>query len=139
MKVKVWNNNTVEWKEKFKGEDIVIPSKGYIEMEFYEAHEFKGQFAPIKIKGDGTQDPTSFKMIKVDALKQEEKDELEEEGQEVYPCNLCKKVYSTEGALVKHSEAQHAEAMVTDFEAEKQVPAKKRGRPAKTTGVEVNG
>lgn len=134
MKVKVWNNNTVDWKEKFKGELIVIPSKGYIEMEFYEAHEFKGQFSPINIKGDGTQDPTSFKMIKVDPPVQLEA--AESDADEVFPCNVCKKVYTTEGALVKHSEAQHADRMVTDFEAEKEIP-RKRGRPAKTIEAEV--
>ena len=136
MKVKVWNDNTTAWNEKFKGEDVKIPAKGYIEMEFYEAHEFKGQFSPIKVKGDGTQDTASFKMIRVEKMDQDAS--VEDEGEEIFPCNSCKKVFTTEAALVKHSDAQHSDQVVTDFQAEKEIP-RKRGRPAKVTGAEVNG
>ena len=130
-KVKVWNDNTVAWTEKFKGDDVKIPPRGYIEMEFYEAHEFKGQFSPIKVRADGTQDPGSFKMIRVEPLEQKNEGEIED-GQEIFPCNLCRKVYTTEEALLKHSESAHSAQMVTDPEAEKHAPKRGPGRPKQT-------
>jgi uncharacterized C2H2 Zn-finger protein len=129
-KVKVWNDNTVTWNEKFKGDDVKIPAKGYVEMEFYEAHEFKGQFSPIKVKADGTQDPGSFKMIRVEPLEETAAGEIED-GQEIFPCNLCRKVFTTEAALLKHSDAAHADRMVNDPEAEKHAPKRGPGRPPK--------
>jgi hypothetical protein len=130
-KVKVWNDNPhTDWVEKFKGDEVKIPRGQSIEMEFYEAHEFKGQFSPIKIKADGTQDPRSHKMIRVEALNQEQKDEVDD-GQEVFQCNMCKKIYTTETSLIKHSEAKHSDHIVTDPDAEQSIP-KKRGRPAKS-------
>ncbi len=129
MKVKVWNDNPhTDWAEKFKGDDVNIPSGKCIEMEFYEAHEFRGQYTPIRIRGDGTQDPKSFKMIRVEQLTQEKRDEMDE-GQEVFQCNLCKKIYTTEASLMKHSESQHEDQIVVDHDAEKSIP-KKRGRPS---------
>lgn len=131
-RVRVWNDNKhTTWKEKFKGDDVVIKSGAFVEMEFYEAHEFKGQFSPIKVKGDGTQDETSFKMIRVEPITDSASSDEEIEA---YPCNLCKKNYASEAALLKHSETSHADRMVTDAEAE-QIVKRKPGRPAKVTEV----
>lgn len=132
MRVKVWNDNKdTDWTENFKGIDVKIPSGKFIEMEFYEAHEFKGQFSPIRLRPDETQDPKSFKMIRVEQLTQEKKDELEGETDEVFPCMLCKKAYSTAAALVAHSNKVHADAVITDELAEAEIPKARRGRPAK--------
>lgn len=129
MRVKVWNDNPhTDWKETFKGDEINIKSGTFIEMEFFEAHEFKGQYSPIRLKPDETQDPKSFKMIRVEPLTQEKKDTLEEDGQEIFPCQLCKKVYTTEASLLKHSILLHADKFVTDELAEAELP-KRKGRP----------
>lgn len=66
-KVKVWNDNVHPHKEMFKDNLVEIPAKSCIEMEWEEAIEFKGQFTPIRIRGDGTHDPAGFKMIRVEA------------------------------------------------------------------------
>lgn len=65
-KVKVWNDNTIEHVEKFKDEEVRIPAGGFVEMEWEEAIEFKGQFKPMIIRADGTHDPKGFKKIRVD-------------------------------------------------------------------------
>lgn len=127
MRAKVWNDNTCEWTEMFKGEKVTIPAGKYIEMEFYDAHEFKGQYSPIKIKPDDTQDPKSFKMIRVVKVTQED-GELDDSKQ-VFPCNLCKKVFTTEAALIAHSAKEHADQMIVDPSAEEEVPKRKPGRP----------
>lgn len=132
-KCKVWNDNPkTDWKESFKGEMLTIPSGKFIEMEFYEAHEFKGQYSPIRILGDETQDPRSYKMIRVEKIIEEQG---EIEVQEIFPCNLCKKKFDSEASLEKHSQSSHADRVIVDELAEEAMPKKKMGRPAKSESV----
>lgn len=131
MRCKVWNDNPhTDWKEMFKGDLVTIPSGKSIDMEFYDAHEFKGQYSPIKLKPDETQDPKSFKMIRVEKIV-ENKEAGELEVQNVFPCNLCKKVFDSEETLVTHSEKMHADQIVVDEEAEQSAPKKKIVRKQK--------
>lgn len=69
-KVKVWNDNKYPHTETFKGDKITIPAGGFIEMDYVEAVEFQGQFTPIKKLGTGADDPTGFKMIRVEQPKE---------------------------------------------------------------------
>lgn len=66
-KVSVFNDNIHPYTERFKGDDITIPAKGSIEMDWEEAVQFAGQMgrgiAPIG--GDGRPDARYFKMIRV--------------------------------------------------------------------------
>lgn len=68
---KVWNDNAYLYEEKFKGEQIVIEPRGYVEMDLDEAHQFLGTFKPIVKRGDGTADPRCFKMLRIDSPKVE--------------------------------------------------------------------
>jgi len=63
---KVWNDNHLPFKQKFKDDLIEIPAKGYIEMEYDEAVAFKSSPFPMKFDGMGQQKPESFKMIRVE-------------------------------------------------------------------------
>ena len=65
---KVWNDNIHPYDEKFKGRDVVIEPKSFIEMDLDEAHQFLGTMgkAPKK-KGDGTPDERCFKMLRIEA------------------------------------------------------------------------
>lgn len=64
--VKVWNDNVHPHSERFKGKEITIPAKGYIEMDFIDAVDFQGQFTSMKKLGTGADDPRGFKMIRVE-------------------------------------------------------------------------
>ncbi len=125
MRCRVWNDSPhTDWKEIFKGDTILIPKGKFIEMEFYDAHEFKGQYSPIRLKADETQDQTSFKMIRVEKII-DDKESGEVEVQTVFPCNLCKKAFDSDEALLKHSNANHADRVVRDELAEEAMPKKK--------------
>lgn len=65
-KVKVWNDNVHPHREKYQDEWIDIPAGGYIELDWEDAIQFKGQFTGIKLLGDDTPDPRGFKMIRVE-------------------------------------------------------------------------
>lgn len=64
--VKVWNRNTYDHTEKFKGQEITIRAGQFIEMDYIDAIDFKGQFIPPKTLGPNNPDPQHFKMIEVE-------------------------------------------------------------------------
>jgi len=63
---KVWNDNTFPHVEKYKGQTIEIPPGKYIEMDRDEALQLQGQFKAPRKRGDGTDDPRFFKMIRLE-------------------------------------------------------------------------
>lgn len=131
MKCRVWNDNPhTDWKELFKGEWVNIPKGKCIEMEFYEAHEFKGQYSPIKLRSDETQDPASFKMIRVEKITDLEDGEIEVQA-ETFPCNLCKKVFDSDDALLKHTAKAHPDVENVRDEVAEESIKKRPGRKPK--------
>lgn len=68
-KVKVWNDNKYEHKERFKGIELAIAPGAFVEMDYDEAVEFRGQFTPPRLGGDDAPDPRFFKMIRVEQPK----------------------------------------------------------------------
>ncbi len=64
--VKVWNDNAYPHKEYFKGAMVEIAAGDYVEMDYTEACEFKGQFTSPKFDGSGKPDPRFFKKIRVE-------------------------------------------------------------------------
>lgn len=122
MKVKLWNDGDYDWTEMFKGDKITIKSKQCIELEESEAVEFKGQFPGFQRLADGTQDPKTMKRLRIEKPKHTEE---EEEGIEIFPCQACRKVFTTEELLLKHSDKEHADSVVVDPVAEKEIKSKK--------------
>lgn len=141
-KVKVYNDNekVPKWKETFKGEEVVIEFGKPIEMDFFDAHEFKGQYFPMRLLGDdATQDPKTMKMIRVEAV---DLNALNKEVEKTmgFTCNACKKSYANVSLLTKHSEVEHADLVVIDEQIEDEIKEAKRkpGRPLKTETVQAN-
>lgn len=65
--VKVWNDNDYPHKERFKGQVIEIPAHSFVEMDYFDAVDFKGQFTGVAPTGpDGGPDKRFFKMIRVE-------------------------------------------------------------------------
>lgn len=121
--VKVWNDNQYPHVEKFKGKEIAIQPGECVEMEWEEAIEFKGQFTPVVVRGDGTHDPRSFKMIRVD---RPDVLPFQDEG------NVC---HANGKRAASHEElaamvAQFAHLQVKDPDAEKAASQANRGEIA---------
>lgn len=132
MRVKVWNDNNHELKELFKGDKVSIPAKGFIEMEFYEAHEFKGQYHPQPVDNDGKllQDSKYFKIIRIEPIDGTKKEEV----QSSHVCMQCKHMSPSSEELEAHVKVRHSSAARLELPAEDEViAAKKRGpgRPPK--------
>jgi hypothetical protein len=68
MKVRVVNDNTYPYSEKFKGADINIDPGKYVEMERDEAVLFLGQFNSIERDVDGRPHPKSYKKLRIEKI-----------------------------------------------------------------------
>ena len=122
MQVKVWNDNDHPFTDNnFKGDVVTIPPKKYVEMEYNEAHEFRGKYSPIKLGGDGQPLAQSFKMIRIEKTGPAEAAHVSG-----VTCQACGKVYESQGVLDVHIDEQHLDAM-----ADPEVAQKRRGRPRK--------
>jgi len=66
MLVKVWNDNTYPYSEKFRGKEVVIEAGKFVEMEYDQAIIFKGTMNTVKRTKDGGFDPRYFKRIRVE-------------------------------------------------------------------------
>jgi hypothetical protein len=119
MEVRVYNDNIHPYSEKFKGEPISIPPKGFISMDYFEAVEFKGSFSPILVDGGGAAMPESYKMIRI--VKPE--DFTIEESKEIQ-CHSCGKKFESADLLDSHITASHVELIVDKDEREKRMKAK---------------
>lgn len=133
--VQVWNDQDFAWKENFKGDPLEIPANGHIVMNFYDAHEFKGNIVPLIANADGMSiNPKCYKKIRVvehEYQKALSQGVTEDELPEAFACNKCKKAFQTEASLLKHSIKEHGDEAIVDDEAEV-VIRKKPGRKAKT-------
>jgi hypothetical protein len=121
MKVRVWNDNTYPHTEMFKGDRIHIPAKQYVEMEFYEAHEFKGQYTAIKRDFDGNPVPESYKMIRIEKIEGAAAQDAPKVS-----CQACGKSFLSQHDLDDHIDAEHLDQI-----SDPEVAQKRRGRPRK--------
>lgn len=126
MQVKVWNDNIHDFTEpSFKGQKIVVPSKGHITMDYEEAIEFQGKFSSMPPEDCPEQEvPKYYKMIRIE----------KPEGATVlspteYVCQLTDKKFSTLDEYKKHlvaSAALYADQIVVDESAEAEIAERKK-------------
>lgn len=123
--VRVWNDNTHENVEKFKGKIIKIPPKSWIEMDKGDAEQFQGQYKPITVDHDGNPTAEGFKMIRIEEITPHSEPEAE-----TFTCMLDGKSFDTQELLNAHIKTNYADRIFVDADAEAEM--KKRGRPKKT-------
>ena len=105
--VKIWNNNTYDHEEKFKGQDVVIPAGGFIVMNKFEAVEFKSQFKqPIFLKG-GVPDPKSFKKLSLEPID----DTINGSKDSEHVCQNCGFGAKSAAGLKAHVRANHLQSV----------------------------
>lgn len=121
LKAKVWNDHSVDHKEKFKGDLVLIPAGKCIEMPVDEAYEFRGQFFPPVEDADGGQDPRSFKKIRVEEIMIETNDASPAD----YRCQACAFSAVSKRSLEEHIDDKHLEQMQDKELADKRVKERK--------------
>ena len=105
---KVWNDNVVEHKEKFKGDDIVIPAKGFITMPWPEAVQFRGQYTPIIRDGLGRD--LKPKMIRLERVSVESQSPESNK----FICQMDGREFDSQAELDEYIAENHIDAMVDD-------------------------
>lgn len=70
MKAKVWNDNKYPYTEKFRGDTVFIKPGEFVEMDYMDAVQFRGQMNSIVRDVDGAPDPKSFKMIRIEQVSE---------------------------------------------------------------------
>lgn len=108
MKVKVWNDNTYPHKETFRGETIEIGAGQFIEMEYMDAVQFKGQMSPIIRDADGAPTKKSFKMIRIEEPKVVDAKAAASDADLI--CQMCSYKAKDQVDLAKHILENHSES-----------------------------
>ena len=120
MQVAVYNGNIYPYKEKFRDEEISIPSKGHIMMDNDEAVLFLGTMNRPVLDADGNHTPEGFKMLKIlGAGEAKPVDEV------ILRCAACNNVFGTEGELQSHILASHVNQLDNKEEAVKMMEKEK--------------
>ena len=126
----VYNDNVHDFKSIFKGDKVFIKAKGYWlddsgkpkVMDLYEANDFRGTYHPVAVDGSGVPDPKSYKMIKIEMIKEAAKQEMQS-----HVCMQCKHSSPSPEELEAHINVRHADAVklgLPDVDVKKP-----RGRP----------
>ena len=119
MNVRVYNDNIFPYQEKFKGEEVKIGPRGFIEMDYFEAVEFKGSYCPIVVDGGGAPKPESYKMIRIVQPEQ-----FSVEDKKEPQCHSCGKTFESAKMLDEHITEAHLEQIIDTDEKEKRIKAK---------------
>lgn len=122
--VRVYNDNVYPYDEVFKGDKIHIPSKKFIEMDEFEAIQFRGTFKAPVLDADGNHTAAGFKMIRLEKITGEapaapKVDELQ--------CLACKYKATTKEDFNEHVKT-HSAQMLIDEEAEEAIKMKRKAK-----------
>ena len=114
--VRVYNDNSIRHEEKFKGDMVVIESKGFIEMNRDEAVLFKSQFYPPKFDAGNQQTIESMKCIRLAPIVAVLADvEVEKE---LHDCMLCGDTgFKSLAGLASHTRSKHPDVPMTTEKA----------------------
>jgi uncharacterized C2H2 Zn-finger protein len=110
--IRLFNLNTFDYSEEFKGMMIKIPAGEYIVMEYDEANQFMSKMNNPKRGKDGLFIPSTFKKLAMDPgdKKRAEaylRDEKEEESKRIFVCHACNGEFQSKKELTKHVKESH--------------------------------
>lgn len=123
--VKVWNDNILPFTQKFKDEQINIPSKGFIKMQWDDAQQFLGTYFQPEYDGTGQQKPESYKMLRIEGKPPH----LQNVHTETV-CAACGDKFASESDLNSHIDRHHLDEM-----EDQKVAQKRRAKRALTDGT----
>lgn len=120
--VRVYNDNTYPYTERFEDEMITINPGAYLIMEENKANRFKGSFNAPKKTPQGAPDPTSYKMIRLAPHKVEVQEVKPEPAK--FLCQFDGQEFESQEALDKYIDENHLDKLQDQELAEKRRKAK---------------
>jgi len=112
-KVRVYNDNDVVHRERFKGVDYSIKPGEFIEMEDEDAVLLLGQFRSIVKMKSGLQTKESMKILRMVPIEKPGASKEDEKAHE-HVCMKCGFKAQNKAGLSAHIRANHLESMVDD-------------------------
>ncbi len=97
---RIWNRADVDYKEEFKGEDVVIQAHGYIVRGRRWTVDFLG--SPTSFNPEFPDDPNNVKNLTWELDKEGDVPEIKP-----YTCNICGEIFATKQSLGGHMSANH--------------------------------
>lgn len=101
--VRVFNDNEHPFEQRFHGEVIKIPAKGFVEMDLYEASSFISKPSPMMKTGQGY-DPRGYKMLRIPQEDLKKAREGEVEKVVAYKSHVDGTIHATQEDLEKHDQ-----------------------------------
>jgi hypothetical protein len=123
--VKVWNDNTHDFTQNFKGETKHIKAGSYIEMDYWEAKSFLGKISPVVVDAAGKPKPESYKKLRIEGKPQAF------ETVQAFMCHADGTLHKSQAALEEHIRYTIGADRMADDGAKEALIKKKPGRPAK--------
>jgi hypothetical protein len=105
-KVRVWNDNVHPYKEEFRSHKVDIAPGKFMIMEEDEAIMLLGNYSPIITDGDGLALPTSYKMLHIEKISDDDA-----KASPVQICAACSYKASSEKDLEEHVDANHLDEL----------------------------
>lgn len=124
-KVRLWNDNKLDHRELYKGDQLHIPAGKFIVMEEEDAIQFRGQWFPVVRDADGQALPQSYKMLRMEKIQLDEAAPKPEGKESALTCQACKYKADSDADLKEHL-GTHKDALLVDEEAEAEIRTRKR-------------
>ena len=125
--IRIWNDNTVPYKELFGDDQInILPGK-FIDMEADDGIRFLGTYNQPKFDGMGNPTTESLKMLRKEIIEPLFDDGTmmpKHDGE--LTCTVCGKVCVDQEHLDGHINANHLDAMADKNEQAKRLKGKRR-------------
>jgi len=127
-KAKVYNRHSLgmNHREMFKGTQIDIPAGQFVEMDYEEAVEFRGQYFPMKFGADEIQLPESYKMIEI--VPGGTAIDANVEPSKSFVCQMDGKSFPTQAALDEYIKTNYSGQQVKDETLDKEIENAKKVR-----------
>jgi len=109
--VRVYNDHHQDYKENFRDSELIVPAKGYVEMEDSEATLFMGKFPGLRRDGRG-HDITIKMLRKVYVTP-------EMTQTETAKCMACGTEFKTASELEVHSKVHEAQKVKDEPQTKK--------------------
>ena len=130
-KIRIWNDNTVAYKENFKGEEIMILPGKYKDMEVNEGIQFLGTFKQPEYDGSGVQTIESMKKLRKEIIEPLFADPNAPKivsDTDSLVCPVCKKVCVDQEHLDGHINANHLNEMADKKEKARRMTQLSKGK-----------
>lgn len=121
-RVKVWNDNTADLRDTWRGQDIFIPAGEFIEMDHGDAVLYMGEYKAPVYTADGADKAEGFKKLRKEPIP----DAVEEEEQTDWACQACGFNARSKWELEGHVSDLHVDQIADPKVAEK-MRGKKKG------------